>query len=178
MPSFCQLAEQPVVCLIDRCPGEEVDGGALEGIQLVVDDEELGLLILLDRLQWVGRDDYHRIHVPALQQAKTFGFVAPRADHGHRLTRVLGPVDHRLTEDVVLGSDQVHVERADRLIADPEEQQDQERAEYQRREEAGLADNLDDLLADEGSGPDDRCDPTLHRSSPSMARHLLPARPA
>lgn len=82
---FCKLAEQSVVCLIDRCPGEEVDCGALKGVQLVVDDEEFGLLVLLDRLQWAGRDDYHRIHIPALQQAKTFGFIAPRADHGHRL---------------------------------------------------------------------------------------------
>ncbi len=143
-----------------------------------MDDEELGLLVLLDRLERVRRHDYHRIDVAALQESEPFGLVAPGADHGHRLTRVLGPVDHRLTEDVVLGSDDVHVERANRPVADPEEQQDQEGPENERCQEARLADHLDDLLADERPGPDERCDPTLHRLSPSVPRPLSPARPA
>ena len=157
---------QLLVRLADRGLHVQVDRLVLEGVELRVVQAHHRLLVVADGLLDLVGEGHHQVHDPGLQVPECGLLILDDTLNLEPALLILRELAHLLGERGVVRGDE---DRAQRRIGVPdaraEDEQDEERADHQGEQQAGLAQRLEDLLDDERGDPDQASHARLRSTS-------------
>ncbi len=163
------------VDLLDVVAAQNLDVGLLVGVDLVVIELEGSLLVVADLRRRVGRHDDDKVHLALPQPPVGLVRVGDDALRVDLRAEARGVVLHHRSHGAFVGHDEQRPQRPDLLpIADAEQQQDQERPQNQRRHQPRLAQDVENLLANEGEDANEVLNDVTHYLLPPVVPFPVP----